>query len=278
MVYYDDCVAHDEANELLSVILDKLEEEEMQEITTITRDSVFADESIMHSFGISKLYFSSDDDTVMTEESLSHIFLPSFDTPDEYAFDSSFESMSDFELSPRNVTTKTFTNNSFLHLPDDILYDGLIEISLSRRSPCIKLLPRFSSQVHSIFACPSTEENNFEEYLDISTAHSYSDHEDTNVAAYYKYDSDMDSVQDQRFSRIKDDYLSEDNYWKSISDNYGTRHKPENKDDQVKSRLHSGNEGKHSVHVDAKGNHSSTVSYSYWGAFLESSCFSCNSS
>jgi hypothetical protein len=276
MVYHDDCVAHDEANELLSVKMDKLEEEEMQEITPIMNDSTFAKKSIIHSFGMSKSYLSSDDDTVMTEESISHIFLPSFDTPDEYAFDSSFESMSDFELSPRNVTTKTLTNNSFLHLPDDILYDGLVEISLSRRSPCIKLLPRFSSQVHSIFACPSMEENNFEECLDISTTHSSSDHEDSNVAEYYKYDSDMDSVQDQRFSRIKDDYLSEDNYWKSISDHYATGHVPENKEDQMKSRLHSGNEDKYSVHVDAKGNNPSTESYSYWGEFLESSCFSCN--
>ena len=228
MVYFDNYVAHDEENELLSVKMDKREEEEMQVRKPIMNGSILAEKSIIHSFGTSKIYFSSDDDTIMTEEGSARILLPTLDTPEQYEFDFSFESISDFETSPRNVTTQVFTNNSFLHLPDDILYDGLVEMSFSRTSPCVKLLPRFSSHVHSIFACKSTEEKVFEEYLDISFADSFSENED--IAEDNKYDSDIDSVQDQVFARIKDDSLNEDSYWKSISENYGTGHMPENKE------------------------------------------------
>jgi hypothetical protein len=237
----------------------------------------------IHSFGTSKLYFSSDDDTIMTEESLAHIFLPTLDNPEQYAFDLSFESESDFETSPRNVTSQALTNNSFLYLPDDILYDGLVEISSRRTSPRIKLLPRFSSQVHSIFAGISSEDNILGGYLDIAFADSFSDDEDSKLEDISKHDIDIDSIQQKKLTRTTEDHHNEDYYWKSISENYGARLMPENNKSQWKIHSKSKNVVEDCADIDAMSTQSPTVRYSYWEEaqeFLESSCFSfsCNKS
>jgi hypothetical protein len=181
----------------------------------LSPSSMEADEiSPPFSYSLSKLYKVGDGDTAITEECSSDLFLPSFDTLAQMS-PQIREPYMETTSSPQNVITQAFTNNSSIFIPDDIRYDGVVQISSSRNPHNLMLRPRFSSQIDSIFASNSSIEDNFDRYFDCALADSISYCDDHYTPEENKFDLDDESV---HFASARDIFVERDDDF----ENYGT--------------------------------------------------------
>jgi hypothetical protein len=219
MVLYNNHVAIDEADELMTVVKDKSEEMELQWLAPILDESL-----ISTSFCMPKPLLEDDENTEITGDCSTGIFPTSSDTLQEWLSnksDLSFESMSDFVTSsPQNPSTKAYTNNSFIFIPDDIRYDGMVEVSSSRNKREISLLPRHSYQTDSIFVLRSRHNANLENNPYVSF-----EDEDSHLLSL-RVEEEYKDVNERRlyfgeYDRENGQTFKEDNYWKKMTDKIG---------------------------------------------------------
>jgi hypothetical protein len=206
MVYHDSYATFNDADELMNVTKDKSEEMELQWLAPVS-DLSFISESLE----ISKPFNDDDENTAITGDCSTDIFPNSSETLHDWLSNQSeisFESNSDLRtLSPQNTSSKAFTNNSFIFLPDDIRYDGLVEMSNSRNLREITLLPRNPHQVGSIFVQRSKHGKNHEDVYNSSPE------VDLNLSSM-QIEIESNSL-DCRSSAQR---FNEDDYWKTITD------------------------------------------------------------